>query len=58
MITGVIEVGNGEKCPFCDIIVTEKLDFYEHLTAEHQDDLLASLFNKGDKNDRGTKNKR
>jgi len=57
MITGVIEVGNGEKCPFCDIIVTEKLDFYEHLTAEHQDDLLASLFKKGDNNERA-KNKR
>ena len=43
-ITGILEFGNGEKCPFCDIIITEDITAYDHLTDEHQDELLAALF--------------
>ena len=43
-LTGILDIGNGEKCPYCDIIITEDIDTYDHLTTQHQDELLASLF--------------
>lgn len=43
-ITGILSVGNGEKCPYCDTVITEGVDFYDHATSEHQDELLAALF--------------
>ena len=43
-ITGMLSIGNGEKCPYCDKIITKGVDFYDHATEEHQDELLAELF--------------
>tara|TARA_Y100001938_G_C8069258_1_gene422128 strand:- start:407 stop:571 length:165 start_codon:yes stop_codon:yes gene_type:complete len=48
-MSGVIEVGFGEKCPYCDLIVNENIDFYDHITSQHQDELLANLFPKRSK---------
>ena len=43
-ITGILEVGNNEKCPFCDLIITEEIDSLVHMTASHKEELNNVLF--------------
>ena len=40
----MLEVGVGEKCPFCDLILTKDIDIWSHMESDHQDELLANLF--------------
>ena len=35
-INGILAVGNNEKCPFCDLIITEEIDSFVHITAFHK----------------------
>ena len=44
-ITGMLAVGNGEKCPFCDIIITEDTDTLKHMLSKHPTELSKELFN-------------
>ena len=39
----MIAVGNGEKCPFCDIIVDKDTDVVKHLTQKHPNEFLAEM---------------
>ena len=48
-ISGMLEIGNGEKCPFCDLINEEDTDIYEHMIEHHKEDLTKVLFNKENK---------
>ena len=34
-ITGILAIGNGEKCPFCELIVTEDTDTLKHMINYH-----------------------
>ena len=43
-ITGILEIGNGEKCPFCNLIVTEEIDFIDHAATLHKEKLNKILF--------------
>ena len=38
-ITGMLAVGNGEKCPFCDIINEKDLDILGHMIENHKEDI-------------------
>ena len=43
-ITGILAIGNNEKCPFCDLVITEEIDFLDHMTESHKKDLNNVLF--------------
>ena len=43
-ITGILTIGNNEKCPFCDLIITEEIDSFVHMTASHKEELNNILF--------------
>lgn len=45
-ITGMIAIGNGEKCPYCDEILNENQQ--EHLFEKHEEQMMGDLFPKGD----------
>ena len=44
-VTGFLAIGNGEKCPFCDLIITEEIDSLVHMTELHKEELNNVLFN-------------
>ena len=37
-ITGMLAIGNGEKCPFCETIMDEDKDTFKHLTDNHPEE--------------------
>lgn len=41
-ITGMISIGNGEKCPYCDEILNENQQ--EHLFENHEEQMMGDLF--------------
>ena len=47
-IAGILAIGNDEKCPYCDLTITEEIDSLVHMTAFHKEELNKVLF--GDKN--------
>ena len=44
-ITGLLAIGNGEKCPFCELIMEEDTDTLKHMIDCHQKELNKELFN-------------
>ena len=44
-ITGVLAIGNGEKCPFCDMIKKEDTDIFLHMNDNHKEEWKKALFN-------------
>ena len=42
--TGILSIGNGEKCPYCELIITEDIDALVHMTAFHKEELNKVLF--------------
>jgi hypothetical protein len=47
-ITGMLAVGNGEKCPFCELIVDKDLDTLGHFIHEHPSEINKVLFGEKD----------
>ena len=43
-ITGMLAIGTGEKCPYCDRIVTKDFDVFKHMTDNHENKLVEALF--------------
>ena len=43
-ITGMLAIGNGERCPFCNQIMTAEMDATSHLLNNHADEVFANLF--------------
>ena len=41
-ITGMLAIGNGEKCPFCEDIIDD--DTLGHLIEKHKEEVNAVLF--------------
>ena len=44
-ITGLLTIGNGEKCPFCELIIEKDTDTLKHMLHEHPTELSKELFN-------------
>jgi len=45
-ITGMLAVGNGEKCPFCDEILDDRIKegmIDAHLFGKHKEKVMAQL---------------
>ena len=43
-ISGFLAIGNGEKCPYCELIVLEQTDTLKHMIYNHPKELEAVLF--------------
>ena len=43
-VSGMLAIGNGEKCPYCELIVEENTDIIEHMKTNHKRELLIELF--------------
>ena len=43
-ITGLLAVGNGEKCPFCKLIIKQETNTLKHMMEFHEDELSKHLF--------------
>jgi len=50
MMVGMLAIGNGEKCPFCEMIMTKDIKIFDHIYNKHKEKLLENLFNKEDIN--------
>jgi hypothetical protein len=44
MFVGILPIGNGEKCPFCEIIMTKDIRIFDHIFANHKEQLIEHLF--------------
>ena len=48
VITGMIAIGNGEKCPHCDSIMVNNaingLSVIDHMKGQHFDEFISKLF--------------
>ena len=42
----MIVVGNEEKCPFCEEIMTKDIKIFDHIFNNHKEKALKQLFNK------------
>ena len=45
-IAGFLAVGNEEKCPYCDLIITEEIDSLGHMINKHPKELKKMLYPK------------
>ena len=43
-ITGMLAIGNGEKCPYCKVVISEDIDILKHMTINHESKLMEILF--------------
>ncbi len=43
-ISGILAIGNGEKCPYCEITIQENTDTLKHLIDKHAKELEQTLF--------------
>ena len=39
-MVGMLAIGNGEKCPFCEIIMTKDIKIFDHIYNKHKEKLL------------------
>ena len=50
MMVGMLAIGNGEKCPFCEMIMTKDIKIFDHIYKKHKEKLLENLFYKEEEN--------
>ena len=43
-ISGMLAIGNGEQCPYCETIIEENTDTLKHLMDNHPKELEQTLF--------------
>ena len=43
----MLAIGNGEKCPWCDLIVTEDTDVTGHMMENHREEFMKAVFGNG-----------
>ena len=48
-IMGMLAIGNGEKCPFCNLINDKDLDIMRHMIENHKENINKVLY--GDNNE-------
>ena len=44
MIMGMLPIGNGEKCPFCEMLMTKDIRIFDHIFSNHKEQLIENLF--------------
>ena len=44
-ITGIMAIGNGKKCPYCELINEEDTDILKHMMENHRKEFNKELFN-------------
>ena len=44
VMNGVLAVGYGEKCPYCELIMLEDMDILEHMKINHKKEIETALF--------------
>ena len=45
ILMGFVAIGNGEKCPYCDLIQGKDFDSpLEHFQADHEEEFKKALF--------------
>ena len=42
-IPGILAIGNGEKCPFCDIIIEQDTNIILHMSNNHKKKMVKAL---------------
>ena len=47
---GMLAIGNGEKCPFCETIMNKDIKIFDHIYNKHKEKLFENLFNKEEEN--------
>ena len=45
---GMLAIGNGEECPFCEVIMTKDIKIFDHMLNNHKEKLIEKLFYKGE----------
>jgi|TARA_R100000781_G_scaffold76005_1_gene47236 hypothetical protein len=45
---GMLAIGNGEECPFCEVIMTKDIKIFDHMLNNHKEKLIENLFYKGE----------
>jgi len=45
---GMLAIGNGEECPFCEVIMTKDIKIFDHILNNHKEKLIENLFYKGE----------
>ena len=50
MMMGMLAIGNGEKCPFCEMIMTKDIKIFDHILENHEEKLVENLFYKENTN--------
>ena len=50
MMMGMLAIGNGEKCPFCETVMTKDIKIFDHIFNNHKEKLLENLFYKEEEN--------
>ena len=51
----MIAIGDNEKCPWCDALITEETDTLEHLMSNHREKAMEKLFPKKTKEENESK---
>ena len=44
VMSGILAIGYGEKCPYCELIMLEDMDILAHMNIKHQEELELALF--------------
>ena len=50
MMVGMLAIGNGEKCPFCETVMTKDIKIFDHILKNHEEKLVENLFYKENTN--------
>ena len=40
----ILTIGNNEKCPYCETVITKEIKIFDHLSKNHKEKLLEQLF--------------
>jgi len=47
----ILTIGNNEKCPYCETVMTKEIKIFDHLSKHHKEKLLKQLFPVGQDNE-------
>ena len=52
MMMGMLAIGNGEKCPFCETVMTKDIKIFDHIFNNHSEKAFKKLFYKEENENR------
>ena len=47
-LTGMLAIGYGEKCPYCDTVIDKDTNVILHMRYNHKDEMMKALFETDD----------